>query len=59
MNFAYSGDKIQNCLYRVLFGKIPTEARNTIIHIGTNNLSRRDSPTKVAKGILMICSDVS
>lgn len=43
----------------MLFGKIPTEARIAIIHIGTNNSSPRESPQKVAKGILMICKLMS
>ena len=56
INYAYGGDRIEHCLYRVVNGKLPPSVRLVILHIGTNNIQREG--IKVVDGILQICREI-
>ena len=58
MNFGFGGDGIENVLYRVEYGVIPSCVRTVIVHVGTNSLSRASSK-KVANGIHQICRAIN
>ena len=58
LNFGFGGDGIENVLYRVEYGVIPSCVRTVIVHVGTNNLSRASSK-KVANGIHQICRAIN
>ena len=47
LNFAFGGDKIQQCLYRLQNACIPKCASLVIVHLGTNNVTY-DTVKKVA-----------
>ena len=50
------GDKIENLLWRIIYGRLPQSTQVIIVHIGTNNLPIKESkPADIAKGILNIC----
>jgi len=52
-NMGFGWDRIENVLWRIYHGEIDdVHARDIFIMIGTNNLSVKDSPEKVAKGIV-------
>ena len=53
LNFAISGDKTQNVLWRVSNMTLPASVEYVIIHCGTNNLVH-NSPLKIAEGLINI-----
>ena len=53
LNFAISGDKTQNVLWRVSNMTLPAPVEYVIIHCGTNNLGH-NSPLKIAEGLINI-----
>ena len=53
LNFGFGGDGIENVLYRVEYGVIPSCVRTVIVHVGINTLSSASSK-KVANGIHQI-----
>ena len=50
------GDKIENLLWRIVYGRLPQSVQILIVHIGTNSLPIKDNkPADIAKGIVNIC----
>ena len=58
VNFAYGGDRIQQCLYRLQEGRIPKCAQLIVVHIGTNNVPD-DTADRIASGLHQICSKIN
>ena len=54
LNFGYGGDRIQNLMYRLWFGRIPKYIKVIVVHIGTNNV-KNDTIHEIVKGIYDIC----
>ncbi|PRP75809.1 hypothetical protein PROFUN_08803 [Planoprotostelium fungivorum] len=49
-NAGVGGDKISNVLYRIqcgLFDLLPANLNHTLIHVGTNNLKKKNTPDQV------------
>ena len=60
MNFAYGGDRIEHLLYRVVWGNIPKTVSLIVVHIGSNNVGqRKESSSKIAKGIVQVCMEIN
>jgi len=52
-NMGFGWDRIENVLWRIYHGELDDiQAHDIFLMIGTNNLSVKDSPEKVAQGIL-------
>ena len=52
-NFGFGGEKIQNVLYRVTCGHLPSAVQLVVLHVGTNNYTRNH--TKLVAGVVQIC----
>ena len=53
---AQGGDKIENLLWRIIYGRFPQSTQAIVVHIGTNNLPiKENKPSDIAKGIVNIC----
>ena len=57
-NFAFGGEKIEQCRYRVSRGRLPSTVQLVVLHIGTNNLSRDDQPKLVAGVVVQVCEEL-
>ena len=57
-NFGIGGDKTENVLYRVLHGEVTKHSRMIFLHVGANNVLRRDLPEEILGGIEAICNAI-
>ena len=59
LNFGIPGDKIENVLWRLCFGKIPKHVSLVIVAVGTNNIAiKRSSISRNVQGMKQIIQTI-
>ena len=57
LNFGIGGDLVQNVLWRIEHGEVPSNLRIAVLHCGTNNL-RLNTPAEICRGIEAIVNSL-
>ena len=59
VNYGIGGDRVQHVLWRVKYGLLPISAQIVIIHVGTNNISRKnDNPDDIAEALVFLAESI-
>ena len=53
LNFEIGGDRIQNILWRIKHGELPSNLQVAVIHCGTNNIDH-NTPEDISNGLTLV-----
>ena len=53
LNFGIGGDRIQNILWRIKHGELPSNLQVAVIHCGTNNIDH-NTPEDISNGLTLV-----